>query len=69
MDVSYGNLAGTFYYLCSVLGGYSRYLVHWEIRESMTEADIEMILQRAREQFPRASPRIISDNGHSLSPA
>jgi putative transposase len=53
----------TFYYLCSVLDGYSRYLVHWEIRESMTEAEVEIILQRAREKFPQATPRIISDNG------
>jgi transposase InsO family protein len=29
----------------------------------MTEAEVEIILQRAREQFPQASPRIISDNG------
>ena len=63
VDISYLNLAGTFYYLCSVLDGYSRYLVHWEIRESMTEAEVEIILQRAREQFPQATPRIISDNG------
>ena len=63
VDISYLNLAGTFYYLCSVLDGYSRYLVHWEIREAMTEAEVEIILQRAREQFPQASPRIISDNG------
>jgi len=63
VDVSYLNLSGTFYYLCSVLDGYSRYLVHWEIRESMTEGDVELILQRGREKFPLASPRIISDNG------
>ena len=63
VDISYLNLAGTFYYLCSVLDGYSRYLVHWEIRESMTEAEVEIILQRAREQFPPAAPRLISDNG------
>ena len=63
VDISYLNLAGTFYYLCSVLDGYRRYLVHWEIRESMTEAEIEIILQGARERFPQASPRIISDNG------
>jgi len=29
----------------------------------MTEADVEVILQRARERFPEARPRIISDNG------
>jgi putative transposase len=63
VDIAYVNICGTFYYLCSVLDGYSRYVVHWEIRESMTEADIEVILQRARERFPTASPRIISDNG------
>ena len=63
VDISYLNLAGTFYYLCSVLDGYSRYLVHWEIRQSMTEGEVEIILQRARELFPQASPRIISDNG------
>jgi transposase InsO family protein len=63
IDVSYINLAGTFYYLCAVLDGYSRYIVHWEIREQMQERDIEIILQRAREHVGEVSPRIISDNG------
>jgi transposase InsO family protein len=63
VDVSYINVAGTFYYLCSVLDGYSRFLVHWDLRPSMTEADIEIALQGAREKYPQAKPRIISDNG------
>ena len=63
IDVSYVNIKGTFYYLCGILDGYSRFIVHHEIRESMTEKDIEIILQRAREKFPLSSPRIISDNG------
>jgi len=63
VDVSYLNIAGTFYFLCSVLDGYSRFIVHWEIRDKMEEIDVETILQRAREQFPGATPRIISDNG------
>ena len=63
IDISYINICGTFYYLCSILDGFSRYIVHWEIRESMTEKDVEIILQRAREKFPDAKPRIISDNG------
>ena len=29
----------------------------------MTEPDVEIILQRAKEKFPEARPRIISDNG------
>ena len=63
VDVAYLNIAGTFYYLCSLLDGYSRAIVHWEIRETMTEADVQTIIQRARELFPGATPRIISDNG------
>ena len=63
IDISYLNICGTFYYLCAILDGYSRFIVHWEIRESMTEADVETILQRALEGFPGATPRIISDNG------
>ncbi len=63
VDVSYLNIGGTFYYLCSVLDGWSRSITHWEIREAMTEADIEQVIQRAREQFPGVTPRIISDNG------
>ena len=63
IDVSYVNLRGTFYYLCSILDGCSRFIVHWELRQAMTEKDVEIILQRAREKFPHAKPRIISDNG------
>ncbi len=63
IDISYINICGTFYYMCSILDGFSRYIVHWEIREAMKESDVEIILQRAREKFPDATPRIISDNG------
>lgn len=63
IDVAYLNLAGTFFYLCSVLDGASRAIVHWELRERMTEVDVECILQAAREKHPEARPRIISDNG------
>jgi len=37
--------------------------VHWEIREQMTEPDVECILVRAHEAHPDERPRIISDNG------
>jgi transposase InsO family protein len=63
IDISYIHISGTFYYLCSVLDGYSRFLVHWDLRESMTETNIEIILERAKERYPEARPRIISDNG------
>ena len=63
IDVSYINISGTFYYLCSVLDGYSRSIVHWDLREAMREADVEIILEAAKEKYPDAKPRIISDNG------
>jgi putative transposase len=63
VDIAYVNCWGTFYYLFLVVDGYSRYIVHWDVRPSMTEADAEIILQRARELFPDAKPRVISDNG------
>lgn len=63
IDIAYINICATFYYLFTVLDGFSRYIVHWQIGESMTEADVELELERAREKHPEAKPRIISDNG------
>ena len=63
VDLAYLNIAGTFYYLCTVLDGFSRSVVHWEIREQMKEQDVEIVLQRAKENVPHARPRIITDNG------
>jgi putative transposase len=31
IDVSYINVSGTFYYLCSILDGGSRYIVNWDL--------------------------------------
>lgn len=63
VDISYLNMSGTFYYFIAVLDGCSRYVTHWDIRESMTERDVELVIQKARELFPGTRPRIISDNG------
>lgn len=63
VDVAHLNICGTFYFMATVIDGYSRYVVHWEIREQMKEIDIEAILQRAKEKFPLARPRIVTDNG------
>jgi hypothetical protein len=61
--IRYFNIAGTFYFLCSILDGHSRFIVHREIRDKMEESDVQTIIQRAREAYPDARPRIISDNG------
>jgi putative transposase len=63
IDISHLNICGTFYYLCSILDGFSRAIVHWEIRESMKEAEVEVVVQRAKERYPGYRTCIISDNG------
>ena len=63
IDICYININGTFYYMATVIDGYSRLIVHWEIAESMLVGRIELILQKAKELFPGVTPRIISDNG------
>ena len=50
VDISYVNLCGTFYYLCSLLDGCSRCIVHWALGEAMKEADVELIIQQALEK-------------------
>lgn len=62
-DISYLNICGTFYFLCSVLDGYSRMVLHWEIGEQMKEEDVQLVIQRCLEKYPGVHPRIISDNG------
>ena len=63
IDISYVNVSGTFYYLITILDGFSRYIVHTDLRESMKDEDVGVVIQTAKERFPDATPRIISDNG------
>lgn len=63
IDFSYLNIGGIFYFLCAVLDGCSRMIVAWDIRPTMREVDSEIVLQKARETYPEACPRIISDQG------
>jgi len=63
VDIKYVNFKGTFLFLISVIDGWSRYIVHHELRERMETFDVEITVQKALEHFPEARPRIISDNG------
>lgn len=63
VDIAYVKIQCTFYFLVSVLDGFSRYIVHSELRVHMEEFDVEVVLQRALEKYPGVKPRIISDNG------
>ena len=64
-DIAYLNILGTQYFLISVLDGFSRAIVHHEVRVRMETTDVELVLQRALDTLPKGTPRprIISDNG------
>lgn len=64
-DIAYINVAGTHYFFISVLDGYSRSVIHHEVRQDMETRDVEIVVDRALEKLPPNSsrPRMISDNG------
>src|SRR5260370_42479132 len=62
VDMSYLNLAGTFYYLCSVLDGYSRFLVYRENSRIDDRGGSRDRLAAGLGAVPSAWPRIVSDN-------
>lgn len=51
VDIGYLNISSTFYYFVGILDGCSRSVAHWDIRESMTEHDVELV--RNRPPVPR----------------
>jgi transposase InsO family protein len=63
IDIKYVNFRGTFLFLISIIDGYSRYIVHHELRMNMQEYDVEITVQRALEKYPCVKPRLITDNG------
>ena len=63
IDIKYVNFKGTFLFLISIIDGYSRYIIHHELRTHMQEFDVQLVVQRAIEKYPDAKPRLISDNG------
>ena len=57
------NVCGTFMFLTTVLDGFSRDIVHHDLRASMEHADVISVVQQAREKFPGVKPLVISDRG------
>lgn len=53
VDVSHINICGTFYYMTSVIDGYSRFVLHQEIREQMKEQDVETLFAACPGKAPR----------------
>jgi transposase InsO family protein len=64
-DIAYLNILGTQYFFISVLDGFSRAIIHHDVRIRMETTDVEIVLQRALETIPHdiPRPRLISDNG------
>jgi transposase InsO family protein len=63
MDISYINFKGTFVYLVVLIDGYSRFIVHHELKLSVESLDIEILMERAKAKFPGEKPVLITDNG------
>jgi transposase InsO family protein len=64
-DIAYLNILGTHYFFLAVLDGFSRFIMHHEVRLDMTVRDVEIVMERALEKLPEglAPPRLITDNG------
>jgi putative transposase len=62
-DISQIKIDQKPYFLATVLDGASRAVLSSTLQGSMTTEDIELLVQKAREQFPGVHPRLISDNG------
>ena len=63
IDFSYIRVCGVFYYFISVMDGYSRKILSWSLCRSMEGLWAEIAVAKAKELYPHAHPRIISDNG------
>lgn len=71
IDISYIKFQSMYVFLISVLDGYSRAVLHHDVRLHMQSYDVEQVLQQAFEKYPGVSParrsaggpRLISDNG------
>ena len=64
-DFTYFKVIGWgWYYMSTVLDDYSRYIVEWELCNTMTATDVERILDKSLLKTDLTQmPRLLSDNG------
>lgn len=62
-DISNVTAGDTVYHLISIIDGYSRSVIAWDLRASMKTFDVNLVFQKAKELYPDVRPRCISDNG------
>jgi transposase InsO family protein len=65
-DIMYLWVRGRWYFLVSVLDGYSRYIVHWELLTSMRADEVVDVIHRALEGID-GHPKIVHDNGSQFT--
>jgi len=61
MDIAYINVMGSFMFLISVLDGYSRMILHHELRTTMTEYDVQITLPQSNGKIERFHGTIKSE--------
>jgi transposase InsO family protein len=68
-DIMYLRVADTWYFLVTLIDGYSRYVVHWELLTTMRAADVRLVIQHALELRQLKDVEIVSDNGSQFTSA
>lgn len=66
-DFTYFKIIGWgWYYLSTILDDYSRYIIHWELCDSMKAEDVKRTVNTAIEKArlkTKQKPKLLSDNG------
>lgn len=62
-DLMYLWVAGRWYFFIGILDAFSRKIVHWELLEKASAADVRAVVQSALKKHPGVKPRIVTDNG------
>ena len=68
-EIIYINIFGANYFFISIQDGYSRYIVHHELKTDMTTRDMETVTEYALKKLPAKcdAPRLITDRSQYLS--
>lgn len=63
IDIMYLWVNHRWYFFVGILDAYSRYIVHWDLLETASSADIRAVIESALRKYPGVKPRIVTDNG------
>lgn len=66
-DLMYLWVRGRWYFLVTVLDGYSRYIVHWALLSTMLAGEVTDVVAAALAKFPDERPKIVHDRGSQFT--